>query len=99
MSTRQNTNLKARGIHKAVKAGEPERYIVRGALSFPIDMLRYDSCWPASEGDSTIIHSTIAYENKGAVEVTVFARAPLTVGRWESFGWSVLGCRERSDFV
>lgn len=25
---------------------------VRGTGAFPVDMLRYDACWPASEADS-----------------------------------------------
>ncbi|KKK78562.1 hypothetical protein LCGC14_2842300, partial [marine sediment metagenome] len=28
-------------------------YTVRGRLPFPLDMLRYDSCWPDSAVDTT----------------------------------------------
>jgi len=66
------------------------RYRVQGSLPFPIDMLRYDAAWPASETDSNIITSTHQYENKGLVQVEVRSRRPPTPGRWESFGWLVL---------
>lgn len=65
------------------------KFVVSGTLPFPIDMLRYDAAWPASESDSAVIESTMRHDNNGRVEVTVKARGPLTVGRWESFGWTV----------
>lgn len=41
----------------------------RGMLfAFPMDMLRYDSCMPASEGDSGLIMDTFSRE-KGAVGI------------------------------
>jgi hypothetical protein len=33
----------------------PVTATVEGAGEFPIDMLRYDACWPASERDSAIL--------------------------------------------
>ena len=66
--------------------------VVMGKGQFPVDMLRYDSCYPASETDSGIIAST--FTNYGTWRVHVRMR-PLekkkdkkywTVGRWESFG-------------
>lgn len=69
----------------------PIRWIVRGSLSFPIDMLRYDAAWPATETDSNAIQSTFWPETKGLVQVEVYARRNLTVGRWRSFGWDVIG--------
>jgi hypothetical protein len=68
----------------------PVKYKVRGALPFPIDMLRYDSAWPASEEDSHIIEASLRHDIYGASEVVVCARRDLTVGRWEPFGWKVV---------
>lgn len=73
-------------------AMKPARYVVRGSMAFPIDMLRYDSAWPATERDSHIIEATLRAENDSAVEVVIYARRPLTDGRWASFGWHVRGC-------
>lgn len=69
----------------------PVRYKVRGSLPFPIDMLRYDACWPASESDSYAIYSSVAQHSDSAIDVIVRARQPLTIGRWQSFGWEVIG--------
>lgn len=74
---------------------------------FPIDMLRYDNCVPASEPDANIIRSTFfdhGTERAGVgtiVEVAKFYptggnHAP-TYGRWESFGWRVLTDTEIED--
>lgn len=71
----------------------PTCWKLRGSHPFPIDMLRRDCAWPASEQDSNVILSTIRLETHGPVEVEVYARRPLTIGRWRSFGWDVLGCR------
>lgn len=66
------------------------RYVVRGSLAFPIDMLRYDACTPATEEDSHTIERTLSHENEGAVEVTLRFRTLPTVARWASFGWTVV---------
>lgn len=66
--------------------------VVMGTGQFPVDMLRYDACWPASEEDSGIIASTFSSFGSWRVHVR---RRPLekrkdknywTVGRWKSFG-------------
>lgn len=63
-----------------------EVFIVSGAGEFPIDMLRYDACWPASEADSSEITSN------GLRRVALRHRSlfPLTPGRWNSFGWKIV---------
>lgn len=68
-----------------------QRTIVRGALAFPIDMLRYDSAWPATEASSHLIEATLRHDTAGPIEVIVCHRKPLTSARWESFGWKVVG--------
>lgn len=68
-----------------------QRTIVRGALAFPIDMLRYDAAWPASEASSHLIEASICYDITGSVDVIICHRKPLTAERWKSFGWTVVG--------
>lgn len=75
------------------------RYTVRGAGAFPLDMLRHDSSYPATETDSSIAQGDEDHLGRvtvrpapRAVELahTGTARAWLpTFDRWESFGWEV----------
>jgi hypothetical protein len=68
---------------------------VVGSGSFPMDMLRYDRCLPATEVDSNTIlrsalESMIVSDNDSyKVEVYGYGIKGPTVGRWESFGWRV----------
>ena len=67
---------------------------VRGAGTFPFDMLRYDSCAPA---DGAAISAMI--DNDRAKFIRLFhysedGRAP-TVARWASFGW---GCYTEAEY-
>jgi hypothetical protein len=68
------------------------RAIVSGRGLMPIDMLRYDSCVPATEADTAKIYACAA--DNVAREITVqrvtTERAPRwTPNRWASFGWSL----------
>ena len=67
----------------------PAHYTVEGSGTFPIDMLRYDRATPATESDSSLIESTFLPRNRANHVVRVQANEPLTVARWESFGWKV----------
>lgn len=66
------------------------------AFSFPIDMLRYDCCYPRNGEDSArIISATSPILNRrGKVRVSVMTVANKgwkpTVARWRSFGWRVV---------
>jgi hypothetical protein len=61
-------------------------FVVRGTSSFPLDMLRYDCCYPASQdGVSNMIG-----RGGSTREVTLKADSPPTPGRWASFGWQVV---------
>lgn len=72
---------------------------VSGHGEFPIDMLRYDLCSPATEEDSNSIRRTINnYSNNNWV---IFVKRPLlerrakndvvfTIGRWQSFGCKIV---------
>lgn len=81
------------------------RITVAGRVAFPVDMMRYDRCYPAGESESykiaaSVRHDGDAYhkEPDGTIKVVLVAcsRNPIfnpTVGRWQSFGWQVLDCR------
>lgn len=71
---------------------------VEGVGPFPLDMLRYDHCWPARESeDVATMHKMSTYE--GATRLkrqrirlkTVWEKAwQPTTARWISFGWRVV---------
>ena len=66
------------------------RFRVTSSMSFPIDMLRYDSCWPAHETEALEIERGFAsggYDKPITIELR--GLSPPTVGRWNSRGWSV----------
>lgn len=58
-------------------------YVVEGDGDFPIDMLRFDLCWPATERDAMVV----GYRGKRTVMIRGL-KVP-TEGRWASFGWTV----------
>lgn len=62
--------------------------------TFPVDMLRYDDCWPSTSEDANAIHMNIAKERRwdpvnDRVTVTHTSKT-LTNRRWDSFGWTVV---------
>lgn len=66
-------------------------FIVEGDGRFPIDMLRYDACWPCEERDSHAIHASVDdhdHPRRAILLKTRWPSAP-TVGRWQSHGWIV----------
>jgi len=67
--------------------------VVQGRGSFPIDMLRYDQCWPVGGEDSVEIERSLHHE-RGPFTVNVRADSPAkehwTPDRWRSFGWTVV---------
>ena len=68
-------------------------YQVTGRGRFPVDMLRYDRCWPVDN----IGLITGGYEERSSETYTVKIRsdkAP-TVGRWNSFCWGVFDLNGR----
>ena len=62
-------------------------FIVEGRGSFPIDMLRHDSCWPYTSSDASQIEH--ASDRRRVALLTDNPVYP-TVGRWNSFLWSVV---------
>ncbi len=68
------------------------RFTVEGRVSFPIDMLRYDSAFPDTELDAGLIEATYRRGAHGIVAVRLVSHddgAP-TKARWASFMWRVV---------
>ncbi len=62
-----------------------------GGGQFPIDMLRYDGCYPASEQDSGLIQQDRGHRIVTVAQVTHGHDLPQwTDARWASFGWTVV---------
>lgn len=66
-------------------------FTVEGHGEFPLDMLRYDRCWPKTEADDSraMESSYLSSPVRRVTLVTISEGAP-TVGRWESFGWRIV---------
>lgn len=61
---------------------------------FPVDMLRYDNCFPADESEANAITAALTGGERigGAIKlirVGTTARPPEDA-RWRSFGWKVV---------
>lgn len=66
-------------------------YEVTGRGQFPFDMLRYDRCWPTHESEAGKLadhYGTV----RGTFQITGYSEP--TVGRWQSFGWTVINVRK-----
>ena len=61
------------------------RFEVAGKGYFPIDMLRYDACYPL-DGDS--VANMSGERTEGHRVVLLGADHEPTVARWVSFGWA-----------
>jgi hypothetical protein len=67
-----------------------QRFFVMGKGSFPVDMLRYDQCFPASQDAAVSLDSEIP--GNRSIELRRYVSDKTTVpttGRWASFGWTV----------
>jgi hypothetical protein len=71
------------------------RFTVRGRGTFPVDMLRYDCCYPtSSDGACSILthYTDSEYNKERKVELSMVVehknQRP-TEARWISFGWTV----------
>lgn len=70
--------------------------VVRGHLAFPLDMLRYDACYPDTEQDSLAMTRTIIDRSNMTWvvlrqdEERSHQAANWTPARWRSFGWEVV---------
>lgn len=65
-------------------------FTVEGDGEFPIDMMRYDRCTPATQED---VGKMSMVGVKRCVVMVAFVESKLTtiptIRRWESFGWKV----------
>lgn len=70
------------------------QFTVSGRGNFPIDMLRYERCYPVdSESVAAIVTSHKLTDELCEVRLETLAEtkgAQPTVARWNSFGWRVL---------
>lgn len=60
--------------------------------TFPLDMLRYDKCYPQSSVDVDKIHASIRREfdyYKADPFINLVSDKLPTDGRWKSFGWKI----------
>jgi hypothetical protein len=66
-------------------------YFVSGSGSFPIDMLRHDSAWPATGEDASRITEQMDFQlrPRGITSIKLRSYRMPTVARWASFTWSV----------
>lgn len=69
---------------------------VTGYGPFPLDMLRYDCCFPASEEDSARMERTFNRRARDEATITLryvseYKPKGPTDARWRSFGWRVEG--------
>lgn len=66
-------------------------------LSFPLDMLRYDACWPQTTESASLISMTLTREfsqkdwkELGKPVIELMGISAPTNDRWKSFGWEVI---------
>jgi hypothetical protein len=65
-------------------------YYVTGPGEFPLDMLRHDSCWPATTTDALkLVYDRHADGVPRTRSVQVCSYKEPSIDRWLSFGWSV----------
>lgn len=84
--------LTQRQKDKLVEASQNAiHFTVVGTYGFPLDMLRYDKCWPAREGDAGSIAATLWVQaDRDSRRIEMMGLKVPTVGRWASFGWKVV---------
>lgn len=71
-----------------------DEYTVTSRKPFPLDMLRYDQCWPHFPDSVTVIALSLGGDHalrRGEPDwvVHLCGVKPPTSERWESFGWTV----------
>lgn len=72
-----------------------------GKGAFPIDMFRYDGCYPHHETDSGKVTSHYSDPQSAAMRtveimaITDRKIAPFTEARWASFGWKLTDVSSR----
>jgi len=87
-----NDRVNVLNIPASERPSKRYEYWVTGFGEFPLDMLRYDSCWPATGSD-------VSGLNRPEIDPFKPTRKPRsvllrsynapTIERWSSFQWSV----------
>jgi hypothetical protein len=66
------------------------QYTVVGSGAFPVDQLRYDSCWPAdTESAIRMFRDRHDEEYRDEREINIESHNPPTEDRWNTFGWRI----------
>ena len=84
-------------IRFRVRMGRTTESFMPTGLGFPIDMLRYDACYPATSDDAVKISASIR-DARAYIEIYAWPESYIDlVGqvkprseRWKSFGWEVV---------
>ena len=66
-------------------------FTVRGRGPFPVDMLRYDQCWPVFPDDADKIRDSLmnpSYKDTREIQLNS-TKSFSTDARWSSFGWYI----------
>ena len=67
----------------------PLTFTVSGKGTFPLDMLRYDQCWPKTPKDADEIKTEgEAHRTARTITLQTWKDEP-TTSRWSSYGWEV----------
>lgn len=79
------------------KAAKQYEFTVEGRGEFPLDMLRYDRCWPKRESEDVgAIEKSFRQTQLGAADLYAVRLRGLRepeAARWKSFGWRVTDSR------
>jgi hypothetical protein len=77
-----------------IRGAKTVLFTVEGAGSFPLDMFRYDACYPATEQDSAVAADIEGGPRRVVVKHRVLKDEVLTnyptENRWKSFTWTVV---------
>lgn len=65
-------------------------FSVKGSGPFPLDMLRYDRCFPSGFADVKHLGETTWRREVRLVSFSAEAKAMIHEDRWRSFGWEVV---------
>lgn len=68
-----------------------QTFTVEGGGNFPLDMLRYDRCWPASQEDVWKISTNDLARRQVTLTRLVHNKNKLpAIDRWASYNWTYL---------
>ena len=70
----------------SIVADRPMRFYARGNGNFPMDMLRYDKCYPLLEGCARRLGN---WDSKTRAIRLETSGTHVNRGRWKSFGWII----------